>query len=143
MILVVILVALSLATPTPAARSYLPLILRVQPPPIATPTPVPSYLSCNTIGSAYICAWISDGNPARNNIVTVYGRLLIGDIPQANRQMTATWHYRTTTSTCQNTTDGEGIANCSRNIGAATIGYRVNVDVVVDGYQATTWFIPQ
>ena len=57
--------------------------------------------------------------------------------------MSATWHYKTTTSSCDGTTNLGGLASCSQSIGQATIGYQVNVDVSINGYVATTWFTPQ
>jgi hypothetical protein len=57
--------------------------------------------------------------------------------------MTTSWHYKTTTSSCSGVTGADGVAACSRGIGRATSGYRLNVDVVIDGYGATTWFTPQ
>lgn len=113
--------------------------------PTATPMPPPAGVNvvCNNYGASQICAWVSDGTPSRNSTVIVHGRLLIGGIGQMGQMMTATWHYKTTTPTCTGTTGSTGVASCSRNIGTATLGYRVNITVVIGGNQATTWFIPQ
>lgn len=161
---VILAVVLATATPTatPAFRIYLPVILKPQPPPptptptvtmtptrtptaTATTVPPPSGVNvvCNWFGEAQICAWVSNGTPAQNSTVTVYGRLLINNVPQVNRSLTATWRYKTTSPTCQGMTNSAGVASCSRSIGGATVGYQVNVDVVIDGYQATTWFVPR
>jgi len=70
-------------------------------------------------------------------------RLRINGVGQANQAMNTTWHYKTTTSYCSGTTGSTGLASCSRNIGNATVGYTVNVDVAIGGYSVTTWFTPQ
>ena len=148
---------------------FLPLVARVEPPtptptptatpgptetprPTTTPTATPGYtpppiaganLVCNRSGAAEICAWVSQANPSQNATEVVYGRLIVNGAPQAGRPMSTTWHYKTTTSSCSGTTWSDGVASCSRSIGRASLGYRVNVDVVIDGYSATTWFVPQ
>jgi hypothetical protein len=137
---------------------YLPLIMNLFPPtstpipsstpvlstntPTMVPTPTGSNVVCNTYNSTQICAWVSIANPSKNSTETVYGRLLINNIGQANQTMTTTWHYKSTSSTCSGITDTEGNASCSRSIGGATSGYQVNIDVSIGGYTATTWFIP-
>jgi hypothetical protein len=120
------------------------------PSPTSTPTPAPSdtppagaNVVCQHSGGAEICAWVAQGNPRQNSTETVYGRLVVGGVPQAGRPMNTTWHYKTTVSSCTGTTGADGVAACSRSIGRASLGYRVNVDVVIDGYAATTWFVPQ
>jgi hypothetical protein len=57
--------------------------------------------------------------------------------------MSSTWHYKTTISYCYGVTDSSGIAYCARGISQATHGYRVNIDVNIAGYVATTWFTTQ
>jgi hypothetical protein len=57
--------------------------------------------------------------------------------------MTSTWHYKSTSATCGGTTDASGLASCTRSIGQATAGYRINVDVQIGGLNVTTWFTPQ
>ena len=113
--------------------------------PTSTPPPPPAGVNvvCNDYSGAQICAWVSNGAPSRFSEVAVYGRLLISGAGQAGRPMTATWYYKTTSPTCTGATGSAGVASCSRNIGGATLGYRVNVLVVIAGYQATTWFVPQ
>jgi hypothetical protein len=98
---------------------------------------------CNLNGAAQICAWVSNGTPARYTDVTVYGRLLIANAGQSGQAMNTTWYYKTTTSYCSGTTDGNGNAACTRYISGASSGYRVNIDVVIGGYSARTWFTPQ
>jgi hypothetical protein len=98
---------------------------------------------CQSSGATEICAWVSKGHPSQNSTVTVYGRLLVNGVGQSGLTMATTWHYKTTTSTCSGITGPSGVAQCSRDIGRATIGYQVNIDVVIGGYQVTTWFTPQ
>lgn len=131
----------------PYLMAYLPYI-GVPYPPTWTPPPSPAptspgtNMTCSTSGASELCAWVVDPTPAQNSDVTVYGRLLISLIAQPGLAMTATWHFKTTSSTCAGMTDATGSAGCTRAIGAATAGYRVNVDVSIGGYTATTWFIP-
>ena len=54
--------------------------------------------------------------------------------------MKATWRYRTTTRYCSGTAVRSGLAQCTMDIGDATRGYVLNVDVVIGGFQVTTWF---
>jgi hypothetical protein len=116
--------------------------------PTATQSPQPEVMpgfnvQCQQAGATEICASVSDAMPAQNATVTVYGRLRIDHAGQAGQTMHATWHYKTTTASCSSTTGSSGLAECSRSIGRAAIGYRVNVDVAIGAYQATTWFTPQ
>jgi competence protein ComEC len=114
------------------------------PTPTKTPTPIPSdNMRCQSSGAAEICAWVSNGHPSRYSTVTVFGRLLVNGVGQSGLTMETIWHYKTTISYCSGTTGPNGVAQCSRSIGGATIGYQVNIDVVISGYQVTTWFTPQ
>jgi hypothetical protein len=97
---------------------------------------------CNQIANAQICASVSNGTPAQNSNVTVYGRLLIDGVGQPGQVMNTTWHYKTTTFTCSGTTGANGLAQCTRSIGRASLGFQVNIDVQIGGYTATTWFTP-
>ena len=90
-----------------------------------------------------MCAWVSDGSPAQRANVTVYGRLYRAGSPVVGVAMHTTWHYKTTTPTEDCTTGYDGIGRCTRNIGNASKGYRVRVDVTISGYYAGTSFTPQ
>ncbi|MCZ7568847.1 MAG: hypothetical protein M5U01_09700 [Ardenticatenaceae bacterium] len=113
--------------------------------PTTTPVPPPSgdNVVCRQDGAAQLCAWVSDGAPRQYSNLTVYGRLLVNGAGQYGQPMNTTWHYRTTTSACSGTTGSSGIASCTRGISRATLGYRVDIDVSIGGYQATTWFVPR
>jgi len=122
------------ATPTPMPTAT------------ATPTPIPAplpgeNLRCNTVGNAQICATISDATPDKYSWLTVRGRLLVGGVPQVNKRMYTTWHFKTTTSYCNDgETNSDGIASCTYYISGASSGYQVNIDVTIDGYSVRTWF---
>src|SRR5438477_18063 len=78
---------------------------------------------------------VSNANPHQNSRVTVYGglrRVGAGGPGQsvAGVRMVATWHFRTRSSQCSAITDNEGRAECSSDIGRATKGYTVVIDVV-------------
>lgn len=139
--------AMPTVTPTTTSTPTHSPTATVTPIPTATPTtqPPPAGVNvvCNNYGATQICAWVSHGTPARGTTVTVYGRLLSGGSGVADRTMMATWHYKTTAPTCTDSTGASGVASCSRNIGQATPEYKVNIAVVIDGYGATTWFVPQ
>ena len=122
-------------TATTATRTLMP-----------TPTVIPmvvANMQCSQTGNAEICAYVSDATPAQNSDVIVYGRLRIGGVGQAGQTMNTTWHYKSSTPSCSGATDGNGLAQCSRAISSATKGYRVNVDVNINGHQVTTWFTPK
>ncbi len=135
-------------TPTPTAtRTRTPTPSRT---PTATPTATtpPTGSGDNVVcdwpvPATQICAWVSNAAPEQYSSVTVYGRLYSGGSPQSGRAMTATWHYKTTTPTCTGETAANGTASCSRSIGRATVATRVDVNVSISGYSATTWFIPR
>lgn len=99
-------------------------------------------VDCRTNGAAQICAWVSNGSPSQHANVTVYGRLYQGGSPVVSASMHTTWHYKTTTPTEDCTTGYDGIGSCTRNIGNASKGYRVWVDVTISGYYASTSFTP-
>ena len=117
----------------------------------ATPLPTPIWpgganVYCRQFNAVQVCAWVSNGSPARYTNVTVYGRLVVGSTPIGGAGVHTIWHYRTTTPTEDCTTGGDGVGHCTRNIGGAGSGYRVDVDVQIryDGqvYAADTWFTP-
>ena len=125
--------------------TFLPLVMN-NPSSGVTPEPPPMpgvNQVCSQIGNAQMCGSVSSVTPAQYTDVTVYGRLLVNGEGQAGQTMTAAWHYKSTTSTCNGITDGDGLAECIRSIGRASQGYQVNVDVEIDGYTVTTWFTPQ
>lgn len=99
---------------------------------------------CQKTGKWKVCASVSQGAPAQNSKVKVYGSLTFQKVGQPGRAMQTTWHYKSTEPVCNTgVTDAQGIAKCQRKIGLASKGYRVNVDVTIDGHTVTTWFTPQ
>lgn len=127
--------------PSPSPTATLP----PQPSPSPTPVPPPDgdNVVCQSFGSDQLCGWVSNGTPSQYSTVTVYGRLLTGGVGQADQLMETAWHYRTTTSYCEGTTGSDGIAQCSRSIGGASVGFQVDVDVEIGGHLVTTWFTPE
>jgi competence protein ComEC len=109
-----------------------------------TPDPMPGEnVQCSTFGDVEICASVSDASPTQNSDVTVYGRLVVNGVPQSGKGMQTAWHYKSTTSHCDSgITDSGGLADCTRSIGRASIGYEVIIDVTIGGYSVTTSFTP-
>ena len=75
-------------------------------------------------------ATVSNASPRQNSSVTVSGTLKSAGNPVAGVPMTATWHYKTTTSFCAGVTNAAGVASCTRRISRATKGYPVRVTLV-------------
>jgi len=132
---------------------YLPLVaVLLSDDPTVTPTPSPTpewtigNVVCNSIGAVQVCAWVSNPTPTRNQDLTVYGRLLDDGTPRPGLPLHTVWHYKSTTPTCDATTGPDGEGSCTRNIGAATTGYDVHVDVTISyngqTYTVTTFFTP-
>jgi len=120
-------------------RVYLPIVLIM-----TAATPISGVnVVCQQATNIEVCAWVSNSTPAQNSEVTVYGRLLLGGSGQPGQTMLATWRYKTTSPTCSGITDGNGRASCTRHIGRATVGYRVDIEVIIAGHTAVTWFMPQ
>ena len=136
---------------------YLPVVLAgvtwplptPTPSPTPTPTPLPptppnaANLHCTTRPCSQLCAWISDPAPQQNSTVTAYARLILAGAPVPGQLVTTTWHYKSTTPVETCTTASDGIAACARQIGRATAGYTVLVDVAAGALSASTWFTPQ
>jgi len=133
-------IVVSTVTAQPPYTIYLPLVMKAE----SAPTPVPlpgENLQCNTVGTAQICATISDMTPDKYSWLIVRGRLLINGQPQVGTQMLTTWHFKTVTQPCNTgTTNADGIAYCQYYIAGAVSGYRVNIDVSIGGHSVTTWF---
>lgn len=94
-----------------------------------------------------MCASISNGNPQRYTNVTAYGRLMLAGAPVAGVPVHTVWHFRTTTQIEDCVTGQDGVGHCTRSIGGASAGYRVDVDVQISyggsTYYTATWFTPQ
>jgi len=139
-------------TPTPTAtatptRTFTPTASPTRTP-APPPPPVGTNVSCQDFpGYVQVCAWVSNGAPARYSNVTVYGRLMVASAPVTGAPVHTVWHYKTTTATEDCTTGADGIGRCMRSIGGATSGYRVNVNVSItyagSSYTSSTWFTPQ
>ena len=94
-----------------------------------------------------LSASVSNPSPGAGSTETVSGKFLSNGQPVAGAQMDTVWHYKTTDESCSGTTGNDGIASCSRDIGEATIGYRVVIDVTFTWQGKTfttqTSFTPQ
>lgn len=130
-------------------------------PPTRTSTPSPTLISTSTrvpatiapqptsppAAACEITAWVNDENPAQRQHVYVYGKLICNDQPAVGATMHVVWNYKSTTETCDGTTDATGIAVCERSIGGASKGYKVRLDVSItyEGrtYRTNTGFTPQ
>lgn len=97
--------------------------------------------------NAAVTASISNPSPTARSLVTVSGKITVDGQPVAGVPMTATWHYKTTTSTCNGESDASGVASCTRNIGRPTKGYTVRVDLTFSWqgktFRAQTSFTPR
>lgn len=143
-----VLKPLPIPTPTPTPTNTPPPVPTATSAPTATPTPTITPIAgqniqCQQFDADQLCSWVSNGTPAQNSTVVVYGRYLVNGVGQGGLEMTTLWHYKTTTPSCSGSTQATGIASCSRDIGRATLGYTVQVDVVINGHEVQTWFTPQ
>jgi hypothetical protein len=94
-------------------------------------------------------ATVSNAAPSQNETVTVTAKLADADgNGVAGATMHTVWHYKTTTSTCDGgPTDANGTVSCARDIGRATKGAPVQIDVILtlggQTYQAGASFVPR
>lgn len=127
-------------TPTPTRRQ--PTLT-----PVATP-PWPDGINveCRQYGAVQACAWVSNNSPSRYSNITVYARLIVGAEVISGASVKTTWHYRSSTPIELCTTEADGVGHCMRNIGGASSGSPVEVDVNVTyegkDYHAATLFTP-
>ncbi|MFN8523443.1 MAG: J domain-containing protein [Chloroflexota bacterium] len=128
--------ATATAASAPAAAAQAP---QAPPPPAAQPAPAPAAPDPAARFEGTV-ALVSDPNPPRRSNVTVSMRVVRDGQPVANAPAYAVVHFRTTDERWPggngtSPTDGSGAANINFNIGDATAGFAVNVDVValVDG----------
>lgn len=137
------------ATPTATAPATPTRAAAAPPPPTATPTrpaptntPVPApAMSCT------LSASVSDPTPPQNGDVTLTAVLSCTGGSPAGATVTSKWRFKSTTSSCDTTAGPDGIATCTRSIGAATKGYTVVIDVTATkngmSWKATTSFTPR
>jgi hypothetical protein len=100
-------------------------------------------ISCVLVAIGRICASVSHAAPTKGSAVTAYGWLIQDNVAQSDVAMSTTWRYKTTKSYCAGISAPDGIASCTRDIGTATSGYKVEIDVWMGGYTAMTHFVPQ
>ncbi len=108
------------------ARAIIPPLVPTSPRTAATVIeclpPVPT--NANEVQSC-----VSNSVPEQNSIVTVFGRLLINGQSVTGLTMETSWDHKYLNGSCNATTDGRGVARCSRNISNSTNGYAVVVTV--------------
>ena len=91
-------------------------------------------------------AAVDDPSPAQYTSVTASCKAVDETgAPIPGVVMTFTWYYKTTTSVQTETSGTDGIATCTRDIGPATVGYRVDIRISAEGQDApaTTSFTPR
>lgn len=93
--------------------------------PLVSPVVAPAAFTTYTT-----TATVPNASPRQNSSVTVSGTLKSASKPVAGIPMTATGHYKTTTSFCSGVTNAAGVASCTRRISRATKGYPVRVTLV-------------
>lgn len=134
---------LTTVTPTPTRTPPTPITALPPSPTPASPTPIPSPPTHNVV----IAASVTNTSPAQQTEVTVVANFIDNGKPVAGAPMTASWYYKTVTRTCTGTTNGVGVASCTRYIAGATIGYKVqiNIEIAWHGrtYTASTSFTPK
>lgn len=115
--------------------------------PLPTSIPTPVNKVCEQNGPVVICAWVSNGSPTRRTEVTVFGEFRVNGIGEQGLTMRTRWHYASIISTCEGVTDAAGLAACTRNIGGATVGRQVDIEVSMvyqgSNHTAITFFVPQ
>ena len=107
-------------------------------------------MTCSAPTGQYCAAAeVSDPTPQPSSSLTVIARLLKDGRPVQGATMNTTWHFKTTSSSCDSGVSGaDGYATCSKSIGRPAKGYTVKIDVtfVVNGAEvahAQTEFTPQ
>jgi hypothetical protein len=138
------------APPTPTAIST----ATGEPTATSTPTNTPTATATSTATATAtsgpvvveVDAWVDDPTPVQNQVVTVYGSILVNGLPVEDVQMHTNWLFADSIEYCSATTDEFGIAACSRNIGPAQPNYTVTIEVffIYEGeqYYTTTSFTP-
>lgn len=108
-----------------------------------TDTPVPAA----AVSACTAAARVDNEAPVKNSTVTVTGVLTCPGGSPSGAAMSAAWKFKSTTSSCEGVADGAGVATCSRSIGGATSGFRVEIAVTFEHegqqYRAVTGFTTQ
>ncbi|HEX2911359.1 MAG TPA: hypothetical protein VH186_11155 [Chloroflexia bacterium] len=80
-------------------------------------------------GHVLIQTCLDNASPAQNSNVTVYGRLVVDGKPASGQSFNTIWHFKSGDVTCDSTTDAQGVASCTENIGAAPSDFSVKVEI--------------
>jgi hypothetical protein len=125
-------------TPMLAASTTLATSLGTSSPTTAATTDRPTAAAAVAPTSPPSCtATISNARPARGTTVTVS---VVSNQPNAPVQLSI--NYRTTTMNESATTDSTGRANVVLSVGAATIGYTVDIAIAIGTARCATTFTP-
>ncbi|MDQ2995435.1 MAG: hypothetical protein M3R61_00035 [Chloroflexota bacterium] len=135
---------------------YVPLIRSaIQPTAMPTPTLVPPTQQPGIPTPAAPCdqnapapaegaqAWMTVPNPARFSSTTVCARLIQNGQVVVGAPMAAVAHYKSKDTDLGSATAGaDGVGRITFNIGGASAGYTVVVDVTIGGQSTSTSFTP-
>jgi hypothetical protein len=130
--------------------TYLPAIQRAAetPTPTATATPIPPSLICDRTAPdpvEGVQAWVTHPSPALNSIETLCIQLIRDGHLVTGVTASAVAHYKSKDTSLGPAPIGVGETQIDFDIGRATIGYTVFIDVMVGGRTIThaTSFTPQ
>jgi len=131
-------------TPAPSASPVPAPVPSASPLPVPPPAPVASPVA----DTLQVTASVSNTSPTQNSRVTVTARLTNNGQGVAGATLDTTWHYKTSTPGCTGGPSGaDGTVSCTRDIGTASKGYTVVIDVRVSyqgrTYTTTTSFTPR
>lgn len=139
------------AAPTLIA-TIAPTIASTVVPPVQPTKPATEYLPpfgclpAITITDVVVQACMDKPSPNQNDTLVVTTRMSKMGKPIVGVPVKTTWNYRTVRSECSIVSNGNGIGFCQRNIGDATLGFRVVVEVQYDysgqTYRGETSFTP-
>ncbi|OJV91590.1 MAG: hypothetical protein BGO39_20655 [Chloroflexi bacterium 54-19] len=107
---------------------------------------LPAYgcLPAITVTDVVVQACMDKPEPTQYETLQITTRMSKDGLPIAGAPIKTTWDYKTTRAECTTTSDSQGLGFCYRNIGAATLGFRVVVEVQYDyngqGYRGETSF---
>lgn len=113
--------------------------------PGASPSPAPARTPPPADSAACSAsARVDNEAPAKSTRVTVTGVLECPGSSPVGATMAASWKFKSTTSSCEGVADDGGVASCSRSVGGASSGFRVEIVVTFsfegEHYTAVTGF---
>jgi hypothetical protein len=109
---------------------------------------LPAYgcLPAITVTDTVVQACMDKPEPTQYDTLMVTTRMSKDGLPIAGAPVKTTWNYKTSRPECSAVSNADGIGFCQRNIGDATLGFRVVVEVQFDyngqGHRGETSFTP-